>query len=195
MGDTRARMKSITKIDAREMEANVSDLSTFLDECQIADSPASNSTEVNRVRSAIIDNELDTSPNEDMKALSHVTRSASSYNAFSGLHVAVDSSRPDGHHKNQVSDIKRPSQKIIDGLSNSLKEQINVLRSGLDLKRSNYPFHINNDRFMHARQTHMKSDIRVKEKTVSSIPKAQKGKTLYISILGRNPLNKSLHNS
>jgi len=198
MSDTKARMKAITKIDAKEMESNVSDLSTYLSSCHVIDSSVSATTELTRERSSMINDERGTPKNEDIETLTHTARYVSSYHSCKGLSVNPDLPPPNDLHKSQVSDVRRPSQKVIDGLSSSLKEQLSVLRSGLDLNRNNcpnYPFHINNDRFMQIKPNQVKNDIRVKEKTVSSIPKAQKGKKLYISILGRNPLNKPLHES
>ena len=196
MSDTKARMKAITKIDAKDMESNMSDLSTYIGNCQVIDSSISATTEMTRARSSLINDESGTPKSEEIETLTHTTRYVSSYHSCNGLNVNPDMPPPNDFHKSPVCDVRRPSQKVIDGLSSSLKEQLSVLRSGLDLNRNNcpnYPFHINNDRFMQMKPNQVKSDIRVKEKTVSSIPKAQKGKKLYISILGRNPLNKSLH--
>ena len=186
MGDTKSRMKSITKVDAKDVES----LSNYLDECQIRDSSTLALAGLDRVRSAIVDTEHSAPITDDKE-----TRSASICNPPNGLYGSTDTLKPSNLHKRHVCHVKKPSQQVIDGLSNSLKEQINVLRSGVDLKRPNYPFHINNDRFVHLKQSQTKNDVRIKERTVSSIPNAQKGKTLYISILGRNPLNKSLNDS
>ena len=195
MGDTKARMKSITKVDAKDVENSASDLPYYLDECQISDSSPLDLAGLNRVKSAIIDTEHCEPITDDAETLMGATRSASICNPPNGLYGSTDPLQPKTLRKKHIADVKKPSQKIIDGLSNSLKEQLNVLRSGIDLKRPNYPFQINGDRLVHLKQSQTKNDVRIKEKTVSSIPKAQKGKTLYISILGRNPLNKSLHDT
>ena len=100
--------------------------------------------------------------------------------------------------KDYLTDLRRPSQKIIDGLHGSLKEELTVLRSGSDKGRKHHSLSLGSDRFADLKQRQARSDNRlaVKDKSVNSIPNMKNRKTLYISILGRNPLaRESLNNT
>ena len=175
------------------MECTVADVSKQLNDCQIKDTSTSTSAEFDRVCDALMDKSRDSTWREDVETPNRVANCSTSSSSSNARLLTSDLLQPNMICASQVPDRHKPSQKIIDGLSGSLKQQLKVLRSGHDLHRQNYPFHLNSDRFVHLKQNHIRNDNR--EKTVSSIPNAQKGQTLYISILGRNPLNKALHDS
>lgn len=186
----KARTKSITKIDPKEMDKTIVDISKAINDCHVRDQSTTGSTEFERVCCSLMDKGQDANWQGESEAQS----SSSNSDGHAAFSTAPLLQSPRLHAK-QDDDRGRPSQKLVDSLRGSLKEQLTVLRSGQDLQRQSLSFPLNSDRFVPLKRNPLRSEYKVNEKTVSSIPNTRKGKTLFISILGRNPLTKSLHDS
>ena len=84
-----------------------------------------------------------------------------------------------------LNNIRQPSRNIMESFPSSIKEELRIMRSGSNR------LDVNSDRFV-AKPAPVKISqaTAVRERTVNRLPHASKGQPLYISILGKNPLNR-----